>query len=305
MSRLVPRILGGLLLVLAPAVSAQTLGAPTNLEFGEVVVDPSGGSLTLDPATGAVTSATGVYPTSALATASSAIVATDRAGRTANVYTTVSTFTLSGTGGSFSVSPGPFRTEYAGDAFTFPGTSGTTSQTFHVAGTLPIPAGQAPGDYDGFLPVFIQDNKGNNSGTANIPIHIRIIAPIALSNNQDLDMGTVIPGPTVGSVTLNPGTGAQGLAGGVVYASPTGQPAQFAVTGAPSHNFNISFGGTPITLTGPGGTMSLALLASPSGTSTFSAGGAATLNVGGTLSVGANQAEGDYTGTFTVTVAYP
>ena len=286
-------------------LGAQTLGTPTTLEFGEVVVDPSGGSLTIDPATGALTSAVGVYSTGTLATASSAILATDRAGRTATVYTTVGSFTMTSTSGSFSVSPGPFSTEYPGDTFTFPAGTGNTTLTFHVGGTLSIPSGQPAGDYNGALPILIQDNKGANSSAVNIPIHIRLIAPIALSKNQDLDMGTVIPGGSAGTVTLNAGTGTQGVTGGVLYAATTGQPAQFAVTGAPSHSFSITLGAPSITLTGPSGSMNLSLTSSLGGSSTFSGAGTATLNLGGTLNVGANQAEGDYLGTISVTVAYP
>jgi hypothetical protein len=300
-------VLGAVLLALGPVLSAQTVGTPTTLEFGEAVVDPSGGSITLNPATGAITAASGVYTDSTLATTASATVATDKGGRTATVYTTASSVTLSsGSGGAFSVSTGPFSTEYTNDQFTFPGPPSTTSSvTFHVGGTLTIPAGQVAGDYNGTLPLFIRDNVGNDSSVVNVPIHIRLIAPIALSKTQDLDMGTVIPGATAGSVTLNATTGAQGITGGVVYASPAGQAAQFAVTGQPSHLFSVVLGSSPITLTGPGGTMSLALLASPSGSATFSAAGTAALNVGGTLTVGANQADGDYTGTFTLTVSYP
>ena len=287
-------------------LSAQSLGSPTTLEYGEVIVGSTGGSLTLDPSTGAITSAVGVYTTSALATSASSVVATDKGGRVANVYTTVSSFTLSGTGGSFSTSTAPFSTNYPGDQFTFPGTqSQTTTLTFYVGGTLSIPAGQAGGDYTGSLPIFIQDNRGNNSGTVNVPIHIRIIASVAVSKTQDLDMGTVIPGSTAGSVTLNPTSGAQGITGGILYAATTGQPALFSVTGAPSHAFTITFGASPITLTAASGTMSLSLSSSLSSPATFNGAGTATLGVGGTLSVGANQAEGNYVGTLTVTVAYP
>src|SRR6185437_14912350 len=168
-----------------------------------------------------------------------------------------------------------------------------------------IPAGQAPGDYTGSLPVYIRDDRGNNSGTVGIPVHLRIIASIAVSKTQDLDMGTVIPGSTAGSVTLNPTSGAQGVTGGILYAATSGQPALFSVTGAPSHAFTITFGASPITLTGTAGTMSLALSSSLSSPATFNGAGTATLGVGGTLAVGANQAEGNYVGTLTVTVAYP
>jgi hypothetical protein len=212
---------------------------------------------------------------------------------------------MSSTGGTFPLDPGPINSEYTNNQFTFPGNSGNTSVTFHLAGTITIPAGQVAGDYNGVLPIFIQDSSGSNSNTVNVPIHIRIIAPIALSKNQDLDMGLVIPGTTLGTVTLNPSTGAQGTTGGVVYAATTGQPAQFAVTGAPSHNFSITLGASTITLTGPSGSMNLSLTSSLGTLSTFSGAGTATLNLGGTLNVAANQAEGDYTGTLTVTVAYP
>ena len=291
---------------LAPSLRAQSLGAPTTLEFGEVVAGAANGSLTLDPSSGAITSAVGVYPTSTLATVSSSITATDKGGRTATVYTTAASFTLTGTGGSFSTSTGPFSTNQINDAFTFPGSqSQTTTFSFKVGGTISIPAGQAAGDYNGSLPIFISDDRGNNSNTVTIPVHIRIIAPIALSKNQDLDLGVVIPGATAGTVTLNAGTGAEGITGGVLYAPATGQVAQFAVTGAPSHPFSIAFGASPITLSGPSGTMSFALTSSLGASSSFDGAGTATLNVGGTLNVAANQAEGDYIGTVAVTVAYP
>ncbi|HET7101661.1 MAG TPA: DUF4402 domain-containing protein, partial [Terriglobia bacterium] len=98
---------------------------------------------------------------------------------------------------------------------------------------------------------------------------------------------------------------AQGLTGGVVYADSTGQPAQFAVTGEPSHSFSITLGSPTITLIGPSGNMNFALASNLGALFNFSGTGTATLNLGGTLSVAANQSEGDYTGTFTVTVAYP
>lgn len=287
------------------SLGAQSLGAPTTLDFGEVVVDPGGGNLTIDTS-GAITSSAGIYTTSSLTRSASATLATDRAKRTASIYTTLTgNVTMSSTGGTFSLDPGPINSEYANNQFTFPGNKGNTSLTFHLAGTITIPAGQVAGDYNGVLPIYIQDNAGSNSNTVDVPIHIRIIGPIAMSKNQDLDMGVVIPGATSGTVTLNPSTGAQGTTGGVVYAASTGQPAQFAVTGAPSHNFSITLGASTIALTGPSGSMNLSLTSSLGSLSTFSGAGTATLNLGGTLSVAANQAEGDYTGTLTVTVAYP
>jgi hypothetical protein len=298
------------LLASGAALSAQSLGTPTTLEYGEMVLGAGGGSITTDPATGAITSMSGVYPTSAMATASSAILATGTAKRPFTIFTTLAgniTMT-SGGGASFSTSPGPINSENGPtNNFTFPGNSGTTSLTFHLAGTITIPAGQAAGDYTGTLPIFIQYTSGaqTNSNTVNVIIHIRLISPLSLTNSTDLDMGLVIPGATAGTVTLNPATGAQGKTGGIIFASATGTPAQFGVSGQPSHAIAISFGSTNITLTGPSGTMTLALTSSPAGSATLNASGVATLNVGGTLNVAANQSDGNYSGTMAVTVAYP
>lgn len=291
--------------------SSLTLTSSTGLEFGEVVVDPSGGSITLDASTGQATPGAGIYLVSS-STHAAALTATGPEKRVFQVLTTTGTFQLQGpAGGTISVSTAPLTTDLplANDRGRFPNNPGpvkTSSLDFHIGGPVNIPGGLPAGDYNGVLPVFIQDTgNGDTSGTVLLPVHIRLIAPIALLRTQDLDMGIVVPGSTSGSVTLNPATGAQGVTGGVLYASGSGQPAQFSATGEPNHAFSITLGSPTVALSGPGGTMSLSLTASPSGLATFNGSGTATLSLGGTLSVGANQAEGDYLGTFTVTVAYP
>jgi hypothetical protein len=45
-------------------------------------------------------------------------------------------------------------------------------------------------------------------------------------------------------------------------------------------------------------------ISTPSATGTLSGGGAQTINVGGTLTVGSAQVVGSYTGTFSVSVEY-
>lgn len=295
------------LLAMGSALGAQSLGMPTTLEYGEVVVGAGGGTITTDPTTGGITSTSNVFPTNALPTSSSAIVATGASGRAFTILTTLGgNFTMTGSaGGSFTSSPGPINSENpVSNQFTFPA-SGTV--TFHLAGTLSIPGGLPAGDYDGTLPIYIQyiKNPKTNSNTVAVPIHIRLIAPLTLSNNADLDMGTVVPGVTAGTVTINPGTGVQTTTGGVVYASASGTPAQFAVTGAPSHTITISLGGGTTTLIGPAGTMTLTLSSSVASPTTLSAGGVANFAVGGVVGVAANQPDGNYVGTLSVTVAYP
>ncbi len=299
-------ILGVLAVGASLGAQAPTLGAPTTMEYGEVVVGAGGGTITTDPATGAITGTSNLFPTNALPTASSRIVATGRAGRTFTIYTSLAgniTMSRSGGGGTFTTSPGPINSENpVTNTFTFP-PSGTV--TFHLAGTLSVAGGLAAGDYNGTLPILIQDSNGQWSNTITVLIHIRLIAPLTLTNNADMDMGIVVPGVTAGTVTLNPSTGAQSMTGGIMFVSATGIPAQFAVTGEPSHSITINLGGGTTTLTGPAGTMTLTLSSSVASPTTLSAAGAANFAVGGVVGVAANQPDGNYVGTISVTVAYP
>lgn len=70
--------------------------------------------------------------------------------------------------------------------------------------------------------------------------------------------------------------------------------------------YAVTFLPTSLQLSGPGGaTMTLGSFTSnPGPTGTLGAGGSQTLTVGGSLTVKANQAPGDYTGSFTVQVTY-
>lgn len=293
-------------LAMGSSLDAQALGSPTMLEFGEVVVGAGGGTITTDPLTGGIISTSNVFPTSALTTSSSITQATGTSGRAFTIMTTLTgNFTMTGSGGgTFTSSPVPINSENPTNVFTFP-SNGIV--TFHVAGTLSIPGGLTAGDYNGALPIFIRynNNPRTSSGTVVIPIHIRLIAPLTLTNNADLDMGIVVPGVTPGTVTINPSTGVQTMTGGVVYASASGTPAQFAVTGAPSHSISITLGAGTVTLIGPAGTMTLTLSSSVASPTTLSAAGAANFGVGGVVGVAANQADGNYVGTLTITVAYP
>ena len=133
-------------------------------------------------------------------------------------------------------------------------------------------------------------------------------ADIAVSNTQALAFGKFVAG-SGGSVTVN-ASGARSATGSVfLVSSGGGAVAQFNVTGDPNATYAVTLPAddvVTITITG-GGSSSMAVnsfISSPASTGTLSAAGAQALKVGATLTVGAGQAVGNYSGTFDVIVVY-
>lgn len=144
-------------------------------------------------------------------------------------------------------------------------------------------------------------------------VNAAVVRPNTLIKTDDLDFGTLISGATGGTVTINPVTNARTTAGGV---APVGSAAQRAVFQGTGGILLITVSGsTSVTLMRAGGgaapmTASLVRAASTSGGGivllggTLLPSGVQTYYIGGTLTVPANQPEGDYSGTFTLTVNY-
>ena len=100
--------------------------------------------------------------------------------------------------------------------------------------------------------------------------------------------------------------GLKGVSGNASLAGGTFRAATFDITGEASTTYAITLPGGAATLTGtPSGTMTVDTWTSnPAATGTLSGGGTQTISVGGDLNIGASQAQGSYTGTYTVTVDY-
>lgn len=148
-------------------------------------------------------------------------------------------------------------------------------------------------------------NAQTASSTATASATATIISPIAITKTADLAFGNIVAGTTTGTVVVS-STGTRSNTGGVTL--PTATPgtvtaAAFTVTGLANATYTI----VPAVVANPtsgSNSMTLTLNANPSGTGTIGSAGTQVVNVGGTLNVGANQAAGAYTGSFTVTVAY-
>lgn len=136
-----------------------------------------------------------------------------------------------------------------------------------------------------------------------------ILIPLKITKINDLDFGSMIASGTSGTVALNPTTGVRTFAGGVTGVPSTpGQRGYFGGAGTGGQQVIVVIV-PPTQLTDSNGdTIDVLALTLDNGgnpirtidpvTKTFF------VHVGGILNIAANQPEGDYSSTFTVTANY-
>jgi hypothetical protein len=136
-----------------------------------------------------------------------------------------------------------------------------------------------------------------------------VLKPLSLLKKTDMDFGTLITSATAGTATIDPVSGAVTTTGGVTaVASSTTSAAAFIGAGSRKTPVIIRIPKSPISLTRSGGTETMTLTnwtLDGASTRLIDAFEAFQFQVGGQLSVAANQAPGLYVGTFDVTVQYP
>lgn len=144
-----------------------------------------------------------------------------------------------------------------------------------------------------------------------------VVSMLSFFKVDDMVFGSIIPGPTAGTVVLAP-SGARTRTGGVQLATgAVPQPASFAGRGSNNQRVSISVSSSTVTLNriGGGGTMTMntfiigstptaQLTTTPLAFRINSPSGIFQFPVGATLQVKANQAPGKYVGNFAVTLQY-
>lgn len=132
----------------------------------------------------------------------------------------------------------------------------------------------------------------------------KILRQITLTNTSDLQFATVISGATASTVAVS--TAGAVTCGANLTCTGTTTAANFDIQG--TNNAVVLVGGdASVSLAGDlGGTMSAALTYSATSVTLNAGPGTVggSFQVGGTLSVGANQTSGNYEGTFNVTANY-
>jgi hypothetical protein len=130
-----------------------------------------------------------------------------------------------------------------------------------------------------------------------------ILIPLTLTKLQDLDFGTVVTSSSSGTVTIPADGSTEIVTGGVTPTSAPAAPAQFAGAGSPNQQVNL-FLAPPATIKDGNGNSIPISMNLESTTITIDSTRAFTVGVGGTVTIGANQPDGVYTGTFTVLAQY-
>lgn len=152
--------------------------------------------------------------------------------------------------------------------------------------------------------------SANTSASASLGV----VQPISIAKTSDLSFGTIVrPATGNGTVSVDAATGGRTLTGGVsaIGGGPvtTVSRAVFTVSGEGGYNFNVTIPASiNITRNGNQDPIQVTLVSTTgSGTlsNAFGTTGTATVGVGGSLPISNGTPSGSYSGSFTITVAYP
>ena len=138
---------------------------------------------------------------------------------------------------------------------------------------------------------------------ANSTAGAEIVAPLQVANTAPLYFGTIAPSTTASDTVIVNAAGAKTCGAELTCLTTDHTPAAFDVTGEADYSYSITLPSSVNISNGAGGTMAVNNFTGSKASGTLTA-GADDFTVGGTLAVAANQASGEYTGTFAVTVEY-
>ncbi len=143
------------------------------------------------------------------------------------------------------------------------------------------------------------------AGPARAQITATFTNPLTITEDLELDFGSLIPGTIAGTVTIAVPSGSSTRSGiDVIFLDSTFSHGEFTVTGDGGAAFTITLPAS-ITLSGPGADMTVdTFTTNPASPTTIIFTGEREVRVGATLHVGAFQAAGSYTGPYTITVEY-
>jgi hypothetical protein len=307
------------------AASVYTVTVTTNVDLGTITSSATGDTVfRADPNTGAITTVTGTATRSGAATGRALVTihcagtagvdciktvnvqigpvgsASGRARTLSRLLFAMGTATLAGSPGS-----------PASGTFTISAIGANASKTFFVGTDFTVggddsglPTGNAESDFF----AWAAETPGAPTTGDVGRFTAKVIRSIAMTKTSDLVFGAITrPAAGSGSVTIDAATGARAVAGGV-FAMPSPNPgaAGFNVTGEGGQAFTVTVPATFV-MNGPAA-ITVTTTSTVTGTPVLSAAlgsaGGYAFGVGGSAPITSTTPTGDYTGAFTVTVAY-
>jgi hypothetical protein len=145
------------------------------------------------------------------------------------------------------------------------------------------------------------------AATQSSTIRTTLRKPVTITWLRDLDFGRVIATATAGTVTIDPDTNTRSVTGGAIAAAGSPQTAKFRIVATPATLVLITRNALPVlTRSGGGATMPVTLITMNGAVNpvTTPASGTFDIDIGGTLSVVAGQADGIYSGSFQMNADY-
>ena len=309
----------------AQAASSYTVQVSPNADLGVVTSAASGDTVfRVDPNTGAVTTISGTA-TRSNNTSTRAMVTLSCTAAVAGDCTKNVTVTLTSAGSPTGRARALARIAFVmGTAvlagapppptsvsFTIAGVGASSSKTFFVGADMGV-AGDDSGLSTGLAEADFNINAAEAGGGPTAGGTGRFLATvirsIAISKVSDLVFGRVAtPAAGSGTVVIDAATGAQSSTNGVAtFASPSPSRAAFNVTGEGGQAFSVTVPASFV-MSGPQSmtvTTTSSVTGSPLLSGSLGSGGSFTFGVGGSAPISSTTLNGDYAGSFTVTVAY-
>jgi hypothetical protein len=287
----------------------------TNLNAGSVIPGAASGSLVLTAASGGTGTRTVTGGTILGGSPIVTLGSFTLSGKPGDAFTVTASgipgLVLSGPSGRhITVTSLNFATPFSGGAGSFPpgGTQTTTTPTIYLGATLAVGTGSSlvTGSYIGNLTLTVHDTVNGRSATGSLALTVAVDpTPITLVNLTTLNFGDVFANATGGSVVVTP-AGVRTATGGLILGSigPVGA-ATFTVGGANSSTYAITLPSSTTLASADGSTMVVnAFTSAPASTGLLNSTGTQLLSVGATMTVNPNQEDGNYYGTFPITVSY-
>jgi hypothetical protein len=305
------RILGWCLLLLAWAAPVYAQKTPvinkiSDINVGAIHAGANTGTITLESPSASRHNTGGTELSTAATVRLGSLTLTGKAGNSWSIAKgSALPFTLARVGGgTLTVTAVDFEPSTTNTGV-FPH-SGTTAK-FFLGVTIAVgnSATTPQGNYTGSFLLLLRDTTNNGKQSTQVfTVTVHVDPVITLSSHSGLGFGDIFAGRAAGQVVLNPeGTR---TARGPLYLGDNSvvSAATFTVNGAPYAAYSILLPSS-ITLTGPSGTMVVSrFTSSPEESGFLNEAGQQELKVGATLNLSANQSDGDYRGTFAVTVTY-